>query len=105
HLFGAEHDQNTTKCAKPEQLGGNFIMDRYSVTGRYPNNLKFSPCSLRAIGLHILEYSCLVPRSYVPFCGNGAVEDEEYCDASSHGMDDMDPCCDKNCKLRGNATC
>ncbi|CAG5124937.1 unnamed protein product, partial [Candidula unifasciata] len=105
HLFGSGHDPNDTECSKTEQFGGKFLMNTISVFGKYPNNLKFSPCSLRQIGLKMPNHNCLTPRSTGAFCGNGAVEDEEYCDASSKGMEDLDPCCDRYCKLRGNATC
>ncbi|BFZ21648.1 hypothetical protein BsWGS_24687 [Bradybaena similaris] len=106
HNFGSEHDPRTPECSAADNFGGNFIMWARSVSGKSPNNLKFSPCSLRHIGNHISQVSCLDERSTVlAFCGNGIVDQNEQCDAGSFGVIDTNPCCTNDCKFRAHASC
>ena len=49
HSFGAPHDSSS--CQPGDRAGGNFIMYPFSTSGTFANNIKFSSCSLSAMGL------------------------------------------------------
>lgn len=67
---------------------------------------RFSPCSLRAIrAVLVAKSSRCFTEPEESYCGNQRVEGQEECDAGLVGQDDIDLCCDKNCKLRNGAMC
>ncbi|KAF4524926.1 hypothetical protein B566_EDAN013888 [Ephemera danica] len=63
--------------------------------------VRFSPCSLRSIRkvLQAKSGRCF-SEPEESFCGNLRVEGDEECDIGLLGTDDLEPCCDKNCRLR-----
>ncbi|XP_068218960.1 ADAM 17-like protease isoform X2 [Palaemon carinicauda] len=106
HNWGSEHDPDNPECSPRSKNGGSYVMYTYSVSGYDVNNNKFSPCSLRSIRKVLLAKS---PRCFIQpqesYCGNQRVEGDEECDAGLEGLDNIDRCCDKNCKLRFGASC
>ncbi|CAL4212068.1 unnamed protein product [Meganyctiphanes norvegica] len=106
HNWGSEHDPDRQECSPSASQGGSYLMYTYSVSGYDINNKKFSPCSLRAIRAVLLAKSsrCFTEPEE-SYCGNQRVEGQEECDAGLVGQDDIDMCCDKNCKLRQGAVC
>ncbi|KAI8761220.1 disintegrin and metalloproteinase domain-containing protein 17 [Biomphalaria glabrata] len=104
HNLGSEHDPNTPECSATESRGGDFLMWDRAVSGKYPNNKKFSPCSLKLIGIAKRSFYCLTEFSTVnKFCGNGIVDEGEECDAGARQQED--PCCDDKCQLKPQAMC
>ncbi|KAK6627964.1 hypothetical protein RUM44_010446 [Polyplax serrata] len=101
HNWGSEHDPDIPECSPGASQGGSYLMYTYSVSGYDVNNKRFSPCSLRSIRkvLQAKSGRCF-SEPEESFCGNLRVEGDEECDAGL--IDDDDPCCDKNCKLRRN---
>lgn len=105
HNFGAHHDPDTPECAPHITDGGKFIMWQYSVSGYFKNNLKFSKCTLRAIGRNVPGY-CFIERTKpYSFCGNGFINNGEECDAGFFGSQGNNKCCTKECTLRSWAVC
>ena len=39
------------------------------------------------------------------FCGNSVLEEGEQCDGGNNMKIGRDPCCDKDCTLKGSAIC
>ncbi|XP_050712973.1 ADAM 17-like protease isoform X2 [Eriocheir sinensis] len=106
HNWGSEHDPDRPECSPSASQGGSYLMYTYSVSGYDINNKRFSPCSLRAIRAVLMAKSsrCFTEPEE-SYCGNQRVEGQEECDAGLVGQDDIDMCCDKNCKLRPQAKC
>ncbi|XP_049525003.1 disintegrin and metalloproteinase domain-containing protein 10-like [Dermacentor silvarum] len=117
HNFGSPHDY-PPECT-PGGTQGQYLMYPSARRGTEPNNLKFSPCSIRNISLVLKELiageaispNCLQePRG--PFCGNKVREKGEECDCGYDNSDCTDRCCyprqsgpEKACKLRPGAKC
>lgn len=101
HNWGSEHDPDLVECSPSASKGGSYLMYTYSVSGYDVNNKRFSPCSLRSIRAVLLAKSsrCFTEPEE-SFCGNLRVEGEEECDAGLVGSEDVDLCCDKDCRLR-----
>ncbi|CAL1539811.1 unnamed protein product, partial [Lymnaea stagnalis] len=98
HNFGSGHDPHNKQCSRPENQGGNYIMWERAVSGKSPNNLLFSPCSLRNIGRKLETSTCLISRKlFSTFCGNGIVDRGEECDSGAIGIVNADNCCSKYC--------
>ncbi|KAK6960864.1 ADAM 17-like protease isoform X2 [Biomphalaria glabrata] len=103
HNFGSDHDPNKYPCSQSEANGGNYIMWAYSGTGKYTNNFRFSPCSLKSIGRTIANADCFVEDFDKSLCGNGLPEDTEECDPGL--ILNNDPCCTSDCQLKQGAIC
>ncbi|KAL9961542.1 hypothetical protein ACROYT_G030500 [Oculina patagonica] len=104
HNFGSEHDPDTNECAPAESDGGKFIMYPASVSGQWPNNKLFSPCSKRRI-VNVLKTKsgCFrEPRNEI--CGNYKKEKDEECDPGGIVPRDT-KCCTRDCKLQPTALC
>ncbi|KAH9495571.1 hypothetical protein Btru_013628, partial [Bulinus truncatus] len=86
HNWGSEHDAETNECAPSSFNKGRFLMYPYAVSGYDENN---------DVGY----------RANVPLCGNGIIDKDEQCDSGGLGISGIDPCCDSNCKFKGNAKC
>ncbi|GAV07352.1 hypothetical protein RvY_17191-1 [Ramazzottius varieornatus] len=71
HVFGANHDENETRCLPAGQNngadnGGNYIMYPTSAFGLYENNHRFSPCSVESIAKNFQDAKrtrCMIDRS------------------------------------------
>ena len=110
HNFGSVHDEETSECAPGQNAGGNFVMYPGAVSGKFPNNVKFSPCSKRSVSKVIenpLTTSCFQEKAKNNFCGDFVINSGEQCDAGFRvdGVSNEDKCCNENCRLRGTAKC
>ncbi|XP_028920910.1 disintegrin and metalloproteinase domain-containing protein 9 [Ornithorhynchus anatinus] len=104
HNLGMNHDdERTCSCA-----ASSCIMNSGATGSR-----NFSSCSADDFEKLTLNKggSCLlnIPKpdeSYsAPFCGNKLVDPGEECDCGSPKECELDPCCEKNCKLQSGADC
>ncbi|XP_021351616.1 ADAM 17-like protease isoform X1 [Mizuhopecten yessoensis] len=113
HNWGCEHDPDTSNCSPRSSAGGKYIMYPSSTTGYQANNQVFSSCSRQYV-FKVLQnkgFDCFSVNSEensfpestggIGLCGNGRVDKDEECDSGKMG----DICCDKDCKLIGQATC
>ncbi|XP_038052085.1 ADAM 17-like protease [Patiria miniata] len=110
HNFGSEHDPGTEGdiCSPGNRhSGGNYLMFPASVSGRDPNNRKFSNCSLRLIApvLRSKSARCFQEPKGDAVCGNYRVDPNEECDVGHLGTNNMDQCCGSNCRLKTGAHC
>ncbi|ELU09130.1 hypothetical protein CAPTEDRAFT_216817 [Capitella teleta] len=106
HNWGSPHDPFSNECTPDSNGGGKFLMYTYSVSGTESNNELFSPCSKRSV-LAVLQAkaaNCFSEKSN-SYCGNFLVEESEECDAGSRGREGIDPCCDAQCRFKGDAVC
>ncbi|KAH9498812.1 hypothetical protein Btru_005213 [Bulinus truncatus] len=104
HNFGSPHDPDVPECFPLDSEGGTYIMWSVGSSGKHPNNFRFSPCSLKEIGIRLAKTDCLAEHFDQSLCGNGLIEENEQCDPGLDGRDD-DPCCTKECYLRIGAVC
>ncbi|XP_033756847.1 ADAM 17-like protease isoform X2 [Pecten maximus] len=104
HNWGCEHDPDTSSCSPKSSTGGKYIMYPSSTTGYQANNQFFSSCSRQYV-YKVLDgkgFDCFSEATGgIGLCGNGRIDKDEECDAGQKG----DLCCDKDCKLIGQATC
>ncbi|KAL4217074.1 Disintegrin and metalloproteinase domain-containing protein 17 [Mactra antiquata] len=108
HNMGSEHDPETDSCAPSEYKDGKYVMYPWAVSGYDKNNKIFSPCSREFIFkvLKVKGYDCFIEgRGDGAFCGNGRLDVDEECDAGYETKNDLDYCCDSNCKLRPGKLC
>ena len=111
HNFGSVHDEETAECAPGQDGGGNFVMYPGAVSGKFHNNMKFSPCSIRSVSKVIenpMTIACFQEKRVAgSFCGDFFIDPDEQCDAGFkvEGASNEDRCCDEKCKLRGEAKC
>ena len=115
HSFGSPHDNLDETFCTPNDEFGNYVMYPYVISGRRPNNRKFSPCSIQGMHPVIVKkgIQCLKADTG-PICGNGIREDGEQCDCGTSGICQyVDPCCipsdiknstDKPCTFGHNKT-
>ncbi|KAI0236748.1 Disintegrin and metalloproteinase domain-containing protein 17 [Lamellibrachia satsuma] len=106
HNWGSEHDPATDECSPKADSGGKYVMYTNWVSGYDPNNKLFSSCSRRSMGDVLASKSniCFKERSG-KFCGNSVLEEGEQCDGGNNMKTGRDPCCDKDCTLKGAAIC
>src|SRR5699024_1304381 len=91
HSWGASHD-DIEECTP--RTGGAFLMGGEPFLGsKGPNNMLFSPCSIRAIYVTIDQIDPAEFRSFCQKCGNGIVELPEQCDEGIHAGH----CCSQEC--------
>ncbi|KAK0043036.1 ADAM 17-like protease [Biomphalaria pfeifferi] len=106
HNWGSTHDpQYDTTCSPSSSNGGKFLMWARSGVSVEGNARMFSPCSITSITAVLMAkaHKCFTSyESNKQFCGNGLLEYGEQCDV---GVLQEDACCQKNCRLRPNATC
>lgn len=124
HNFGSQHDDpgETSKdgrsCApgtSSRSVVGNYVMYYKATDGDDSNNDKFSPCSIDEISnlVKARAPSCfgslayercgtkIVPAREAKLCGNGIIEDGEFCDPGKTSPEN-DPCCDhQTCMPKG----
>ncbi|KAF1748380.1 hypothetical protein GCK72_024847 [Caenorhabditis remanei] len=113
HAWGANHDStidssdpDVEDCNPNNQNGGSYIMSQFAQTGYEPNNVLFSPCSMKAIREVLTNkwHGCF-QEEMTSFCGNGIVEDGEECDNGVETDEQDVSCCDKFCRLAVGAKC
>lgn len=97
HNFGANHDQRA--CAPDNNNQERYLMYERMLSGKQPNNNKFSSCSIQTISKLLYENpaKCLVKLNNT-LCGNSIVDDGEDCDAGL--IKQGDACCTRNCMFR-----
>nr|XP_022327566.1 ADAM 17-like protease isoform X2 [Crassostrea virginica] len=104
HNWGSSHDPDSDECSPSFTSGGKFLMFSKALKGVAKNNLKFSPCSTRAVYsvLSAKGAKCLTePQEGIGVCGNGRIDTGEACDRGNLA----DKCCHSNCELAYNAVC